>query len=219
MQGTLTTHPHTAAYYEEKCQEALRDSLRTAAEANALSQHTAAQLGQQSEQLHRIRDDVDAISHNLDTSQYLINGMKSWWGSMVQLFTNPPTAATPSTAVRLPNQPPLSGRVSPPAAPAHHPASADRFHASSAQSLVESRSATSSFPRARSSKPDFETELDQGLDELSGMLTELHSQAVEIGHALGSHNTMLDDIQVNVVRNSDRMAKQKTHLDAMLKRR
>lgn len=51
-----------------------------------------------SEQISRIKRDADDISHNLDTSQYLIRGMKSVWGSIVQMFDSPPTASMHTSA-------------------------------------------------------------------------------------------------------------------------
>eukprot|EP00922_Rhytidocystis_sp_ex-Travisia-forbesii_P010099 GHVS01014809.1.p1 GENE.GHVS01014809.1~~GHVS01014809.1.p1 ORF type:complete len:188 (+),score=33.71 GHVS01014809.1:191-754(+) len=74
----------------KECEETLDCSLKAASEANQIADSTAFKLYEQTETLESIDRHSDDIAHNLDTSQYLLNGMKSWWSSVTHLFTAPP---------------------------------------------------------------------------------------------------------------------------------
>ena len=138
--------------------------------------------------------DVDIVSHHLDTSQYLINGMKSWWGSVVQLFTNTPPEIPPAS-----RKPEASSFIKTPSVIVD--AAPQKLKGS--DSLLEVAS-------------DQESEFDEGLQELSSMLSDLHSQAVNIGDVLKSHNQLLNHIQEKVVNNDHRIVMQKKKLESFL---
>jgi hypothetical protein len=55
-----------------------------------------------SEQLKKVETDINSVSHNLETSEYLINGMKSWWGGLMQYFTTDPETCTSGTRLHSP---------------------------------------------------------------------------------------------------------------------
>jgi len=65
---------------ERACNESLDNTLRTLADTDKISQRTADKLENQTEQLHRIHEQTENINYNLDHSQYLLQGMKSWMG-------------------------------------------------------------------------------------------------------------------------------------------
>lgn len=186
----------SAQFYQDQCRHLLKDSLRTVGETNEIAQHAAEQLNCQTEQLEHIDRDADDVAHNLDTSQYLIRGMKSWWGSVVQMFTSPPT----NSAVRPPGAVDGATRISP--------------------SSIPSTALQTSAPEntSKTSSSAYDPEMSQDLDSLSGMLTELHSRAVEMGHTISKHNVKLDTVQDKVDRNAVRMTKQKRDIDQLLKR-
>lgn len=46
------------------------------------------------EQLRGIKNTTEEIKENLETSDYLLKGMKSWWGTVAQLFTSPPSSSS-----------------------------------------------------------------------------------------------------------------------------
>jgi len=84
---------------ESQTQETLQRTLVIAGETCEISQKTAEELNSQTEQLYRIKDTTDQIQSNLDTSHYLLAGMKSWWSSVIQtVFPPPPPGGVSSSS-------------------------------------------------------------------------------------------------------------------------
>lgn len=201
---------------EAEAKVSLQESLRTAAETNEIAQVTAETLHEQTEQLERIHGECQQIESNLDTSQYLIKGMKSWWGAFTQMFTAVPGEAGPSAA-RAPASGPTSAFASAPAVSAPALAPAKKMMMSPIYSNSQhSGSPTTYGPATKCGPPDT---IDDGLSQLHDMLGEMKERAVEIGKTLDQQNVMLDSIHQSVETSESRMNKQKRDLDTLLKRK
>lgn len=172
--------------------------MKTAAETNEIAQVTAVTLHEQSEQLERIQGECQQIESNLDTSQYLIKGMKSWWGAFTQIFTTIPEGGSERGSQRVSEMGPSVPEKRTPAAV---PSSNNSYNNEFQIAITE---------------PD---SIDHGLTQLHDMLGEMKERAVEIGKTLDHQNVMLDSIHQSVETSEIRMNKQKRDLDTLLKRK
>ncbi|EZG43842.1 hypothetical protein GNI_157240 [Gregarina niphandrodes] len=77
---------------ENDCSRLVQESIRVAAQTNSLAQTTVEELKSQTDQIHRIHRDAARTSDNLATTEYLIEGMSSWWSALKQVFVPPPKA-------------------------------------------------------------------------------------------------------------------------------
>jgi len=194
---------------EKQMQEALRRTLVTAGETCEISQRTAEELNGQTEQLYRIKEDTERIKNNLDTSQYLIAGMKSWWGSMIQMFTAPPIA--------------LPGKPVGPSISSSDETVDCRLPSSSRtknghRSLATQNDKTSPA-LSNNRKSEFDVRLESDLSQLSGMLGEIHARAVEMNHTINYQNTLLEDVTRNVDSNQIKMKKQRKDIEDLIGRK
>nr|CEL65173.1 TPA: synaptosomal-associated protein 25, putative [Neospora caninum Liverpool] len=220
---------------EGECLDSLQSSLRVVAETNEVSQRTAVQLDAQSEQLRGIKNTTEDIHADLQTSDYLLKGMKTWWGSFTQLFTSPPaprSAAGVSSAERKAGT--RKGENRPEREREEAAAQEERRQ----QRLVQAH-------RARTS--DFDARLEGDLEKLSVMvgpvnpekdehqnggvrslrvctgtagwgLEELHGRAVQMNGALQEQNSLLDEINQNVDANQQTLERQRQTMQKIIKK-
>ncbi|KAF8822331.1 hypothetical protein IE077_003985 [Cardiosporidium cionae] len=80
---------------QRKCRDSMNSSLQTTSDSLKASTETSRKLTQQSEKLQKIHADTEKIEENLDSTEYLLHGMKSWWSSFSQYFTTPPSKLRP----------------------------------------------------------------------------------------------------------------------------
>ncbi|KAH0480018.1 MAG: hypothetical protein KVP17_004538 [Porospora cf. gigantea B] len=112
LQGTLYESVQPPS---EQCRSALKESIRVASDTNEIASRTAEVLDQQSEQIAKIVDDTDKISGLLDKTEYLLKGMKGWFGALSGFVTGPPAQTQPANPLpavepavpKTPNHSPL----------------------------------------------------------------------------------------------------------------
>eukprot|EP00922_Rhytidocystis_sp_ex-Travisia-forbesii_P010093 GHVS01014803.1.p1 GENE.GHVS01014803.1~~GHVS01014803.1.p1 ORF type:complete len:199 (-),score=41.10 GHVS01014803.1:338-934(-) len=192
--------PGVARSVTQQCEETLESTLRVASEANQIADATSYKLLEQSETVRSIERHSEDISHNLDTSQYLLNGMKSWWSTVTHLFTSPPSP--PSSSPLSTSTPPAAAqqRQSPQAA---NKSSSKSFGVGS--SSVDSRSA-------------LDQKMSEGLDQLSGMLGDMHHRALEMNDQISQQNQSLESIHNQVDDNNARISKQRSDMNDLMRR-
>eukprot|EP00922_Rhytidocystis_sp_ex-Travisia-forbesii_P010095 GHVS01014805.1.p1 GENE.GHVS01014805.1~~GHVS01014805.1.p1 ORF type:complete len:201 (-),score=42.80 GHVS01014805.1:414-1016(-) len=185
----------------QQCEETLESTLRVASEANQIADATSYKLLEQSEIVRSIERHSEDISHNLDTSQYLLNGMKSWWSTVTHLFTAPPSPPS----------------LSPPSTPATAAVQQQRQSPQTAN-----KSSSRSFGVGSSSGDSRSAQLDQkmseGLDQLSGMLGDMHHRALEMNDQISQQNQSLESIHNQVDDNNARISKQKTQMNDLMRK-
>ncbi|KEP64049.1 UNVERIFIED_CONTAM: hypothetical protein HHA_319940 [Hammondia hammondi] len=192
---------------EGECLDSLQSSLRVVAETNEVSQRTAVQLDAQSEQLRGIKDTTDDIKANLQTSDYLLKGMKTWWGSFTQLFTSPPSQRVSSAS---------EGKKSLTQRDRENLPEWEREHREQAAQEERRRQRLLQAHRARTS--DFDTRIEGDLEKLSVMLEELHGRAVQMNGALQEQNNLLDEINQNVDANQQTLERQRKTMQQIIKK-
>ncbi|PFH36204.1 hypothetical protein BESB_043960 [Besnoitia besnoiti] len=204
---------------ESECLSSLQSSLRVVAGTNEVSQRTAVQLDAQSEQLRGIKETTEEIHENLQTSDYLLKGMKTWWGSFTQLFTSPPAArersagAAADRAARSKAPEAEAPEAKPPAFDSRRGwtgADGNEADAHARQQRL------AQIQRARTD--DFDARMEGGLEKLSVMLEELHGRAVQMNSALQEQNDLLDEINQNVDSNQQALEKQRRTMQKIMKR-
>ncbi|KFG43600.1 putative SNARE domain protein [Toxoplasma gondii FOU] len=192
---------------EGECLDSLQSSLRVVAETNEVSQRTAVQLDAQSEQLRGIKDTTDDIKANLQTSDYLLKGMKTWWGSFTQLFTSPPSQKVSSSS---------EGKKSVTQRDRENLPEWEREHRE--QDAQEERRRQRLIQAHRARTTDFDTRLEGDLEKLSVMLEELHGRAVQMNGALQEQNNLLDEINQNVDANQQTLERQRKTMQKIIKK-
>eukprot|EP01068_Selenidium_serpulae_P017026 Selendium_serpulae@DN6341_c0_g1_i10.p3 len=201
------------ANLQRECLDSLRSSVAITAETEEVSRLTAEKLNEQTETLHRVRDTTDSISTNLDTSQYLLNGMKSWWGSVWQMFTKPPADGNdPSKARKDRTQPPpaiSSTSNNPESAPWNPQATGAQRPPNQSSSL-----ATAGGP-----VDEFEETLNRDLSTITNMLSTIHGRAVQMNSTISYQTGLIDEVGTKVESNTDRMKDQRHQMNAMTGRK
>lgn len=202
---------------QRECLDSLRTSLAMTAETEEVSRVTAEKLNEQTETLHRIRDTTETIGANLDTSQYLLNGMKSWWGSVWQIFTKPPSAANNVAAAKA------KARTQAPPAISETPhcqrTTAPTGAQSSRLSVGESGQGENSSVVAGSKNDEFEETLNRDLSTITNMLSTIHGRAVEMNSTIGYQTGLIDEVGQNVESNTARMKDQRKQMNTIAGRK
>eukprot|EP01071_Lankesteria_metandrocarpae_P014917 Lankesteria_metandrocarpae@DN9145_c0_g1_i1.p1 len=208
---------------ERECRDTMKSTLQTAAETNIVGQATSERLELQGEQINRIHDDASAIDQSLDTSEYLLNGMRSWWHAARQLVVGPPVVATP-------NPPKDSKHFKTDTVPANIPrhdsiqsSALNLFGifgtggASEGQPISpQPKAAVQQVQQKLPVSSEFDQELNQDLDTLSTMLEEMHSRAVNMGETIDHQNVQLQSVETLVNRNNERVTTQKRQMDKLM---
>ncbi|CDJ31695.1 synaptosomal-associated protein 25, putative [Eimeria mitis] len=230
---------------QQQCRSSLVASLRIVGETNQTSQQTAMQLAAQSEQLERIADTTEEIGGNLQTSKYLLGGLKSWWGSFAQLFTAPTTSSSSSSSSsssrrrqqqQQQGQGQGQGRYSDAAAAGDGSSGGDfagsqqqqqqqlqreQIQVQQQQQLLQQQRLSLLQGRdaaAATTDSDFDDGVQRDLQRLSLMLGELEGRAAAINKELQQQNETLNFIVDGVQTNKKEMEKQKLQIKQILKR-
>uniref|UniRef100_A0A0G4HL74 t-SNARE coiled-coil homology domain-containing protein n=1 Tax=Chromera velia CCMP2878 TaxID=1169474 RepID=A0A0G4HL74_9ALVE len=221
---------------EADCLKSLEESKRTLAETNEVSQQTAAELARQTEQLEGIHSKTEDINHNLDTSQGLLNGMKSWWGSFKGMFSKDDDKQKGKGGKEKEGK--IGGGK-----PGEKERERSESHkgygtaavSGSSRALAASRAAgggdggargaaASSSSNARGpatstvQKSDFDQQMDSHLDDIDGMLGELHGRAMEMNSQIKYQGEVLKEVTDNVENANARIADQRQQMKKLMKR-
>mmetsp|Transcript_29535 Transcript_29535/g.68115 ORF Transcript_29535/g.68115 Transcript_29535/m.68115 type:complete len:249 (+) Transcript_29535:51-797(+) len=206
---TVTTQDRAA---EKQSQQTtvglLKDIRKSVAETDEISTRTLETVQSQTEQIDRIKRDQEDIEHNLDTSAYLLRGMRRW-GWVQNLFGGPPqpkAGATSSAAPPRPSPVQSSGSkvdTAPPAGlskPTFRPA--DRLLAEEEKRKQDPSAASNGQPL----RPDQrDAEEEKLLHEIGNSLDGLKAKAQETNRTLDYHNKVLPEIGDRMEVSKDRM--------------
>lgn len=195
----------------ESCEQANKDTLanitKTLKETDDVSIVTAGTLHAQTEQLHRIKNDAEDINHNLDTSQWLLSGMKSWGGRVRSLFGAAPEKPKPEPRPGVTSAGFSNGSSSAEASSSSRtlpPGSRPFSGATAAPAAVGGSKKTI--------LGGFSEEEDKALDGINAMLGDLKDRSKEIGRTIEYQNTLVDDITTQTERAKHRLEDQKKDL-------
>lgn len=218
--------------------ELLQSTRRALAEADEISTHTLGTLHGQTEQLHRIQTDADAIDSNLDQSEFLLSTMKPW-GFLKSWFKKPPkqqepllgagAAAKSARGSASSAGSSSSGRANVPASSRGDDASstpaggsrgaarlladdAARKQAAAGSGYPSSgRPGGSGYPstdNVKTSGFDQCAEHAKAYDEIDNILDSLKHKTSEINKTLHLHNEMLPQLDKSIDRQNERIGQQ-----------
>lgn len=167
--------------------ELLKETLGSLLEADDTGTKVCITLDEQTEQIHRIRQDADEIHGNLERSKWLIKGMNRW-GWFQNMFGGAPPP--PSVVIRDGAGASGSGAIS---APGTAPPA--RRGGSSAADAQRAR-AEAVGPKAKPlpGLPGTDPEVDALYDGLEGALANLKDKSHHIKATVEGQNRMLDDL-------------------------
>lgn len=181
--------------------ELLASTVQSLAQAEDTTNRVLTTLHGQTEQLHRIQADAEAINHNLDRSEWLLRSLKPW-GWVRNIFRKDPQAR------------PLDERVSSSSAAAPAPAPAGYPEASrgAQRLLAEDAARKANAPGQQLTRPDLRDPHEKTYDQIDNMLEGLLVKSQQINHTLGHHNQLIPEIAESVERDQARIAKQKAEM-------
>jgi methyl-accepting chemotaxis protein len=176
---------------EEEILRTLRSINQSASETDKISAATAEVLNAQGEQIDNIARNANKIEENLNTSERLIRGLKSWGGRIANTFTSGPEK----------NSEPLSSSKYPSYLPkeALEP---------SGQSMQKDSPEDSVAISANSKRSEFDLEVDKQLDHISNVLGGIHARSLEISDSIARQVKTVESVDRSIDRSNDRMRKQ-----------
>lgn len=191
--------------------ELLASTRRILAETDDISNRTLNTLNEQSEQLRRVQADSDAISSNLDQSEWLLRGLKPW-GWVRNMFKEKPTQKRASAAATPAHFTPAPRAGSDAALQASLPAGGK-----AAERLIADEARRGSRASA-GTRPDKASDTDRAYEEIGNMLEGLKHKSSVINKTLAEHNRIIPNISEGITRDHDRIQKQNKDMKDRLKR-
>ena len=197
--------------------ELLASTVKSLAEADDTTDRVLTTLHGQTEQLHRIKADADAIHHNLDQSEWLLRSLKPW-GWVRNIFRKDPSSAPSASASSAPAASASDGKDSKvdSKAPAQsQPAGYPEGSRGAARLLADDaarRAARNSTAAAAQQRPDLRDPNEKAYEQIDNMLEGLLVKSQQINRTLGHHNELLPEIADSVDRDQARITKQKAEI-------
>jgi len=167
---------------EEEILRTLKSINQTAAETDQVSAATAEVIVAQGDQIDNIARNADKIEKNLNTSEWLIKGLKGWGGRIANLISGP--AATEGVTVKYPTYLPrdaLQGTHSVP----------NRSEGSLLQPTSE-----------------FDLEVDKQLDSISNALGNIHARSLELSNSIARQVHVVEAVDRSIEKSNDRIKRQ-----------
>ena len=169
---------NTRSSTEDEILRTLQSINRTAVETDEVSAATAEVINAQGEQIRNIAQNADKIEENLNTSEWLIRGLKGMKGRIANVFSGPSTE-TANTAGFV--------RSSEQDTPVKNPSGP-----------------TKSFTEQSS----FDKQMNDQLDQISSVLGNIHARSLELSHNIASQVRTVEAVDSSIGRSQDRIAAQ-----------
>ena len=151
---------------------------RSAAETDQVSAATAEVIHAQGEQIDNIARNADKIEENVNTSEWLIRGLKGWTGRIANAFSGPAGVSSSQYPEYMPSQ--AVKKVAP----------------------VTSQEVT------REGATDFDQEVDKQLDQISSVLGGIHARSLEISDSISRQVKTVEAVDRSIDRSNERIRKQ-----------
>ena len=172
MQAQTDRHAQAIAESQQRMLKMAATTAETGAE-------TLAQLHHQGEQLRHIQKEQAKIDENLSTSDKLLSSLESWRGAVKTSVSSWFGGSSSRPASARGNAPSASGTPPPPATSAAPPPS--RAAALFGQPKQP----------AAAQVPDISDD-DAAMSQLSGLVEQMHAQAMSMNAAIKDQSTLLD---------------------------
>jgi ABC-type transporter Mla subunit MlaD len=174
----------TTSSTQEEILRTLQQINRTAANTDEVSAATGELISAQGDQIKGIAFNAETIESNLNTSERLIRGIKSWGGRMANYF---------------------SSSSNPNGLPSYMPTAA-----LGEASREQNDGARVSTHHAISTPQGFDQEVDQQLDRISSMIGNIKERSMAISSNISEQVSTVQSASTSVAQSTDRMNKQHT---------
>lgn len=175
---------------EDEILKTLRSINQSAAETDKISSATAEVINAQGEQIDNIARNADKIDENLNTSEWLIRGLKGWGGRLANAFSSGPQKSDESIASKYPS---------------YMPSEAIGTMNNERRTQASSGEAQKTSEPARS---EFDTEVDRQLDQISHVLGGIHAKSLAISDSISRQVKTVEAVDHSLARSGDRIKKQ-----------
>ena len=173
---------------EDEILKTLKSINQTAAETDKISAATAEVINAQGEQINNIARNADKVEENLNTSEWIIRGLKGWGGRIANSFSGP-SKPVDSVAEKY---------------PAYMPREAVKPASNNSQTPVyNDRVTAETYP-----KSEFDQEVGKQLDHISNVLGGIHARSLEISDSISRQVKTVEAVDRSMDRSHDRMRKQ-----------
>lgn len=189
------------AELQTECKKALKNTLKIAADANEISLYSATKLNEQTEQLYKIEDETEKIKDNLDKTESAISSLKNpflFW--FKNLFRQNESANMKPAAISnfQKNKDTLDKEI------CHVVSDLPKEYKLDYKSFHDNH--------------QFNTEIDDGLEQIGDMLKEMHNRAINMNTALKNQGEILNNIDTNIYNNNSRIKDQRTELEKFVRK-
>eukprot|EP01006_Ploeotia_vitrea_P044523 TRINITY_DN66836_c10_g9_i1.p2 TRINITY_DN66836_c10_g9~~TRINITY_DN66836_c10_g9_i1.p2 ORF type:complete len:207 (-),score=115.06 TRINITY_DN66836_c10_g9_i1:51-671(-) len=202
-------------------------------EAAGRGADTLNQLSQQTEQMHRVKDDLREINEHMDAAEFHMRGINSWGGMVTNQMTgNKDRPAHAQKAVKVkdaPLQQQQQQQQPPPKDGVREsrrglgknnkasPGGGASKGKSAASDWADMAIANGAQQQQQQAHAQLQAE-DQALSQLHGVLKVLHNQADDAGAELDRQAELLDEIDEDVDVTSARIQAGNRNLQKMIKK-
>jgi hypothetical protein len=165
---------------EDEILRTLQSINKTAVETDEISAATAEVISAQGEQIQNIARNADKIEENLNTSEWLIRGIKGFGGRVANMLGGPEKVKNPT------------------AAPADE----------SSNSSLKASTAGGNASTCSGTKGTFDSEMDRQLDQISSVLGNIHARSLELSDNISRQVKTVEAVDSSLERSKDRMQQQ-----------
>lgn len=221
------------SHHEDACLESTKRALASIADSERTGVATAEELVAQREQLERVDQRLDETQTTLKASQRSLNGIKSVWGGLTNMFKKKEALIPPSPVKSQPMPPSrLKGVVNDlDNEDDFRPGSArvttkrgvdvggffDDVDEGTAKTVSRSSTVSSGFSQTRQANSARMQEVDDNLDLMSEGLGRLKNLAVGLNDEIETQNDLLDRINDKVMDTDDTLWHQQKQIKRILK--
>lgn len=180
---------------------------------------TAVELSKQRDQLENTSRQLDEISSTLRFSQKHLNGLKSFFGGLKNYLSG--NRDVPS---RMTNVSPSGGKLSDEEKNQQSPTpmSPDELYNTHPINRLRNENGVGGSAghlqtqASAGSKPAFNQQLDQNLDEMCGSLSRLKGLAIDLKSEIDTQNDLLDNMNYKIEDVDIKMGKQNKEMNKIL---
>jgi hypothetical protein len=155
----------------------LHNSCAVAAQTQQLAADTAVELKLQGEQMSRMQEDLDEIRYQEKIAERHTRSIKSIWGTIANFFT--PAPKRPDDAQRVNDI--IAARK----------AEEQRAQAKAQEKAQRSSAKKNAVPFKIEPASKEDADMEEMLDDLSAMVTNLHDMSLAMGREIDDHNIRL----------------------------
>ncbi|KAL7069051.1 SNARE domain-containing protein [Cryptosporidium serpentis] len=196
---------HELCELQDQCQKSVKNTLKIAASANEISRNSATKLNEQTEQLHRIKNDTETIKDNLDKTDDVIFSLQhpilAWFK---ELFSHKDSESQKCSQNKKSAQTKYN----------------HEYFSINGNQIGNDIDGKDKVLRTKCKGTDhnFESSINNDLDDIGDLLKEMHGRALNMNLELKKQTEVIEDINSNVDTNYTKMKGQRKKLGEIIKK-